>query len=42
MKQFTILYVQGISERFKNFINDGLVRVFFFSLNKLNKFIKVK
>ncbi|KYQ49832.1 hypothetical protein ALC60_11007 [Trachymyrmex zeteki] len=41
IKWFTIPYVQGISEKFKNFINGIEQRVSFFSLNKLNKFIKV-
>ncbi|KYQ51219.1 hypothetical protein ALC60_09684, partial [Trachymyrmex zeteki] len=41
MKWFTIPYVQGILEKFKNFINDIEQRVSFFNLNKSNKFIKV-
>jgi len=41
MKWFSIPYIQGISKRFKNFINGSVVKISFFNLNKLNKFIKV-
>jgi len=33
--------VQGISDKFKNVINGDVHRTAFFSLNKLNKFVKV-
>ena len=40
-RQFSIPYVQGISDKFKNVINGDVHRTAFFSLNKLNKFVKI-
>jgi len=37
---FTIPYIPSFTDKFKRFNNKDL-KVFFFSLNKLNKFIKV-
>ena len=39
---FTVPYVQGISEEFKRVVKDHNVNLSFFSLNKLNKFIKAQ
>ncbi|KYN13623.1 hypothetical protein ALC57_14185 [Trachymyrmex cornetzi] len=41
VKWFSILYLEEISNKFKNAINGVCHRVSFFSLNKLNQFIKV-
>ncbi|KAL6433579.1 hypothetical protein ACFW04_006577 [Cataglyphis niger] len=40
-KFFTIPYVPSISKRFKSITKDLDVRLFYFSLNKLHRFIKV-
>ncbi|KYN19120.1 hypothetical protein ALC57_08544 [Trachymyrmex cornetzi] len=41
IKWFSIPYIEGISNKFKNFINGMVHKVSFFSVNKLNKFIRV-
>jgi len=37
---FTILYTESISEKFKNIINNSVVKLSYFSLNKLCTMIK--
>jgi len=37
---FTVPYISGISDKFKNIINGEMTRVSFFSENKLSRFIK--
>ncbi|KYN49992.1 hypothetical protein ALC62_00019, partial [Cyphomyrmex costatus] len=39
---FSIPYVEGVSEKFKNIINGSCHKVCFFSMNKLNYFIKAQ
>ena len=41
VKWFFIPYVEDISNKFKNIINEICHRVSFFNLNKLNQFIKI-
>jgi len=42
MKWFTISYFPNISERFKNITKDLNVKLYFFSLNKLERIIKTQ